>query len=198
MRRFFFNTVFGFLALFADEGIVIAQHNLPDSIFISPTGGRLGVGDSFPHFSDKDMHGNRISDSVFYANNCSALMFWDRVKPVKSADTKRKKYETLYNTQIVEIFLALDSICNLNSVPAFSFTRDPYDSVTNYGFNNIVNCIRLIPNTREFQTRLNILEDPVIFLINRKGVIAEILTPFDFPETSLTEFLRERIGNMSK
>ena len=125
-------------------------------------------------------------------------MFWDKVKPVKSLDTKRKRYERLYNQQIVELFLALDSICNFNSVPAFSFTTDYYDSVRNYGVNYITNCVRLIPNTKELQARLNILEDPLIFLINRRGIIVEILSPIDFPDTSLREFFFEKISQISK
>ena len=162
--------------------------------------GSLSKGRTFPEFVAKDILGNQVSNTDFRANDHSVLLFWDKIRSSKFAPAKEIEYDKYYSDQIEEILIALDSLCRLRQLRLFAFSTEYLENIAkpDYTFVSRLQCGHFVTNAEQWQGLLNITADPLIIFVNRKGVISEILTPFDFPQDKLLDFFAQTIPNGTK
>jgi hypothetical protein len=174
--------------------------NSIDSNLVNGRTGGISIGKQFPRFVAKDVHGKKVSSADFQNHNSSVVIFWDHIKSKEVGNPKKIQYEKYYNDQIEEILLALDSVCMLKAAELFSFSTEYLENISKprYFFVDHLKCLHFVTNSDRWQSRLNIIADPLIILINNKGSITEILSPLDFPEENLVGFFIERISEKAK
>jgi hypothetical protein len=166
-----------------------------DSNFVKGKVGTIAVGKTFPSFKVKDFRGHISSDSDFLSYKTSIVVFWDRLRIITDATTKKSVYENSYNLQIKEILLALDSACHLQNADVISFSTEFRERLADddYAFIKEFNCVHFCTNAEQWQGLLNIKTDPLMVIVNRDGRVTEILTAVDIPDEELATYFVDKL-----